>query len=286
MPTDDRTNAGVPLPKVDPPPYRPVMLEMALRLHRTGLRLLPLVGKRAIVKDWPNLRLGESDVRSWCGRGVNWGIITGEPLVVLDTDTEAAEAWVKANGIDSTVVVRTGGRGWHRYFLCPEDTEVHSRSGMHKIDGLDLKGWRSYIVAAGSVHPGTRRKYEYLPGRELTDVRRIPAFNLAWIRESGAESLVMPGVAVGRKSFAGHVRDVRAYIRRIPSIQGQGGDKACFTVACLLVEAGLDFASAVAELEAWNEVAAFPPWRHEDLERKVRYAFKRVLNVDGSGKFW
>ena len=34
--------------------------------------------------------------------------------------------------------------------------------------------------------------------------------------------------------------------------------------------------AAVAELEAWNQVAAFPPWRREELERKVRYAFKRT----------
>jgi hypothetical protein len=255
------------------------MLETALHLHRQGLRLVPLAGKRAIVKDWPNLRLDESAVRSWSRQGVNWGVITGEPLAVLDTDTEAAEAWVKANGIDSPVVVRTGGRGMHRYFRCPEGTEVHSRSAMHKIDGLDVKGWRSYIVAAGSVHPETRRRYAYLPGKELIDVQRLPFFDPAWAEEKIPRPCAAACPGNGTRPSHSRIRDVRAYIRAIPSIQGQGGDKACFTVACLLVEAGLDFVSTLAELEAWNQVAAFPPWRREDLERKVRYAFKRVIEM-------
>src|SRR5258708_1448881 len=113
-------------------PHSTGILETALELHHKSLRLVPLVGKRAIIHDWPNLHLGESDIRSWSRQGVNWGIITGDPLVVLDTDSEAAEAWVKAKGIDSPVVVRTGGRGLHRYFRCPEYVEIHSRSGMHK----------------------------------------------------------------------------------------------------------------------------------------------------------
>lgn len=255
------------------------ILGSLVTLYRMGLRLVPLSGKRAILKDWPDLHLGEGDIRSWCRHGVNWGIITGEPLVVLDTDSDAAEAWVREKGIDSPVVVRTGRGGFHRYFRCPDDTEVHSRTRIHKIDGLDLRGWRSYIVAAGSVHPDTKRRYEYLPVKELIDLHELPVFDPAWTRENRLEPFQKPQTGNGVKQLAGRIRDVRAYIRGIPSIQGQGGDKACFTVACLVVEAGFDYASAVAEMEGWNKVAAFPPWRHEDLERKVRYAFKRVLGV-------
>jgi hypothetical protein len=259
------------------------ILGSLVTLHRMGLRLLPLSGKRAIIKDWPDLHLGESEIKSWCRQGVNWGIITGEPLVILDTDTDAAEAWVREKGIDSPVVVRTGGGGLHRYFRCPEEIEVHSRSAMHRVDGLDVKGWRSYIVAPGSVHPDTRRQYEYLPGKELIDLYELPLFDPGWSKENRPEPFFKPKTGSGDRRLAGHIRDVRAYIRGIPSIEGKGGDRACFRVACLLVEAGFDFASAVAEMEAWNEVAAFPPWRHQDLERKVRCAFRRVLGVEGGG---
>src|SRR5687768_649638 len=111
-------------------------LETALALHRRCVRLIPLSGKKAIVKDWPTLHLTENDIRDWSRRRVNWGIITGEPLVVLDTDTDEAEAWVKQRGIDSPVVVRTGRGGFHRYFRSPEFEEIHSRTRIHKIDGL------------------------------------------------------------------------------------------------------------------------------------------------------
>ncbi len=97
-------------------PYSTGSLDTALDLHRKGLRLIPLLGKRAIVKDWPVLTLSEDDIRVWSGRGVNWGVLTGDSLVVLDTDTDQAEAWVQEHGIDSPVVVRSGGRGLHRYF--------------------------------------------------------------------------------------------------------------------------------------------------------------------------
>src|SRR5437763_310499 len=45
-------------------------LQTALELHKKSLRLVPLLGKSAIVKDWPNLHLGESDIRDWSRRGI------------------------------------------------------------------------------------------------------------------------------------------------------------------------------------------------------------------------
>src|SRR5207249_8056673 len=86
-------------------------------------------------------------------------------------------------GIDSPVMVRTGGGGLHRYFRCPNGIEIHSKTAAHKIGGLDLKGWRSYIVAASSIHPDTERRYEYLPGKELGELLDLPLFDPAWIRE-------------------------------------------------------------------------------------------------------
>src|SRR5262249_48396248 len=121
------------------------MLETALDLHRRGLRLVPLVGKEAFLKGWQHLQLGAADIRSWSKRGVNWGAITGDPLIVLDTDTDEAERWIADKGIDSPVVVQSGGGGKHRWFIRRDGVEIHSRTAMHKTRGLDLKGWNSYI---------------------------------------------------------------------------------------------------------------------------------------------
>lgn len=262
----------------------PAMLDEALRLHAMGLRLVPLAGKGAIVKNWPDLHLGTKDIRSWSARGVNWGIITGEPLIVLDTDSEAAESWVNEKNIDSPVIVRSGGGGLHRYFQAPEHVEIRSKSAAHQVAGLDVKGWRSYIVAAGSVHPRTGARYEYLAGKQLRELHELPIFDPAWVRATRRPSSIpmrpdrIPAPASRR------IRNVRGYIRRIPSVQGQGGDRACFTVACILAEAGLGLNEVLTELEAWNEECAVPIWSRDELERKARYAFERVLGRRGSPK--
>lgn len=248
-------------------------LDQALLLHRCGLRLVPLSGKAAIVRDWPELHLGESEILAWNRRDVSWGIVTGDPLVVLDTDSDEAEAWVQNHCIESSVIVRTGGGGLHRYFRCRDMAEIHSRSGAHGIDGLDVKGWRSYVVAPGSIHPETGRCYEYASGKALGEIHELPLFDAAWVREARPEQVeCTPLLPFPR----GRIRNVQAYIRGIKSIEGQGGDRACFTVACLLAEVGLDFRSILSELELWNQECAFPAWSTTALAHKARYAIRRV----------
>jgi hypothetical protein len=252
-------------------------LGTALELHRLSLRLVPLDGKRALLKDWPSLHLSEREICSWGRRGVNWGIVTGEPLVVLDTDTEEAEAWVREKGIDSPSMVRSGGRGLHRYFRCRAGEQVRGKIAALGIRGLDVKGWHGYIVAAGSIHPDTGRRYAYLPGRELTALETLPLFDVSWVEPIRVEPWPKPRPPSRVGSVGNRIRDVRAYVRAIRSIEGSGGDRSCFTVACLLAEAGLSFEEALAELLIWNATNALPPWAPPDLHRKLRYAFARVL---------
>jgi hypothetical protein len=259
--------------------------EHVLELHRLGLRLVPLRGKVPLVKEWQFLHLGESDVRAWARRGVNFGAITGDPLVVLDTDSDAAEAWVKRQGIESPVMVRTGGGGLHRYFQRPDlVTEIHSRNGMHKIYGLDLKAWHSFIVLPGSVHPETGQHYEFLAGKELKALHELPPFDPAWTREEPRQPVWTPrhrGITVS--AVSGQVRDVMAYITAIPSIQGKNGSNACFRVACLLFDAGKSFDEILAAMEEWNESCAFPPWSRKELIHKIESVFKRKNGAGTAG---
>src|SRR5207244_2501102 len=111
----------------------------------------------------------------------------------------------------------------------------------HKVPGLDVKAWHSYVVSVGSIHPETGMRYEYLPGKELTDLHALPLFNPEWTRETAVEHPIKPTIVNVGPKLHGHIRDVRAYIRGIQSIEHQGGDRACFTTACLLAEAGFTF---------------------------------------------
>lgn len=257
--------------------------EHFLELHRKTLRLVPLRGKAAFLRGWQNLHLSEQDITSWSRQGVNWGIITGDTLVVIDTDTDDAEAWLRQQKIDSTVAVCTGGGGMHRYFLSPPDVEIHSHVGLHGVRGLDIKGWNSYVVAPGSIHPGTGKRYEFVPGRELGELHELPMFEVRWIQRKQPRAIVNTIAIESDASISGKIRDVQAYVRGIKSYENQGGDRQCFTAACFLIEAGLSPDEALAELVEWNVTNAFPPWEifgSSGLAHKVRYACRRLLGFD------
>jgi hypothetical protein len=244
---------------------------------RAGLRLTPLAGKAAILKGWTGINLSESQILAWENRGVNWGAITGDPLIVLDTDTEEAESWVQAHGIESPVMVRSG-RGVHRWFIKPENvTIIRCRNGLHGIDGLDVKGWHGIIVLPGSIHPQTKKRYEFIDGKEFTGLHELPPFDLKWIQDIRTEPSMKPGTQpsaqVGQSS--GQVRNLMGYIMSIPSVEGQGGSNACYRVACLLYDAGKSVDEILAVMVEWNEVCAFPTWSREELAHKVESVIRR-----------
>lgn len=245
---------------------------------RAGLRLTPLAGKAAILKGWTDIDLSESQILAWENRGVNWGAITGDPLIVLDTDTEEAEAWVQSQGIESPVMVRSGGGGIHRWFLKPENvTIIRCRIGLHGIKGLDVKGWHGIIALPGSIHPETKKRYEFIDGKEFAGLHNLPPIDLKWIQEIRKEPSMkpetQPSTQVGQSS--GHIRNLMGYIMSIPSVQGQNGSNACYRVASLLYDAGKSFDEILAVMEEWNEVCAFPTWSREELVHKVESVIRR-----------
>lgn len=111
------------------------------------------------------------------GLGTSWGVVLGEPnadglrLVVLDTDTDAAEAalleLLDALGDEGrdwaagTFTVRTT-RGVHRYGVTREPLTTARHDDR---PGLDLKGAGGYVVVPGCWHPsGTLYAAEIGPG--------------------------------------------------------------------------------------------------------------------------
>lgn len=254
----------------------PGLVEHALQLHALGLRLVPLTGKRALLRDWPDLHLQERDIRSWTRRGANWGIVTGDPLVVIDTDSEEAEDWLRVIGIQSTTVVRSGGGGFHHYFRCMDGTEIRSRSALHGIRGLDVKGWHSYIVAAGSIHPDTGVTYTYEPGKELVALHALPVFRPQWI----ASARRKPEPELRDHSpppRGGRINDIFAYLLTVESVQGNAGSNGCYRACCLLRDEGYDPDEAWPILLWWNERKPVPPWSISELIHKLESVYRRPL---------
>lgn len=259
------------------PPANAGTLERALDLHRKALRLVPLRGKRPFLKNWQHLELGERDVRELFSRPeMNIGILTGSPLVVLDTDHPDADAWVQRHGITSSTVVRSGGGGKHYYFRTPEYEELHCRQNLHGIQGLDLKAWHGCIVAAGSIHPETGMTYEYELGKELGELHELPVIDLKLLKEERAIS-VQPWSKpnAGPLVPSGKIRNVHGYIRRLVSIQGQNGSGVAYRVAALLFEAGMSYPEALEEMLTWNETNAFPLWSQKEIRHKLNSVWNK-----------
>lgn len=69
------------------------------------------------------------------------------------------------------------------------------------------------------------------------------------------------------------IRRAEAYLAAAgPAVEGQGGDKHTFRLACTLVIGfGLTAAEAIGPFLRWNDTC-LPPWQRKDLERKLALA--------------
>jgi hypothetical protein len=240
----------------------------ALRVAELGLRVHPLIGKRPIWEDWPSKATSErAAVERMMEPGRNYGIVC-DRVAVIDTDTAELAQWWLENMPRTPWMVRTPRGGAHFYY--------RSVPGLRNATGVD-RGWdvraggRGYAVGFGSCRAGTR--YELIGAATLD----LPPFDRAWLPVIRASpmpaSLPAPSAAA---VAAGRIRDLRAYIRRIKSIQGSRGSDACFRVACILRDAGLSPEESLAYLLEWNQSCADPPWSVTELEHKVRDAFAIV----------
>lgn len=237
----------------------------ALRIAQLGLRVHPLIGKRPIWEDWPTRATADQEVvAAWLSvPGRNYGIVCDQ-IAVIDTDSEALSTWWTQHMTPTPWSVRTPRGGRHFYYR----SRPGLRNAVKAHRGWDIRaGGRGYIVGAGSV--GRGRRYE-LVGRVTLD---LPPFESEWLPAPVPEPAGLPqtpGIARGQ------IRDLAAYLRRIPSIQGARGSDACFRVACILRDEGQSPAEALAIMQQWNEQCAAPAWSVPELEKKIRDAYSKL----------
>jgi Bifunctional DNA primase/polymerase, N-terminal len=249
--------------------------EAAAEYGRLGLRIIPLRGKVPAVRDPFHFCLNASSLRYFfAAQGCNIGVLTGD-FVVLDSDNDQAEAWIRKKGIESSMVVRSGGGGLHRYFD-GRGLHVRNRQGLHGVHGLDVRGHGGFIVFPPSVHPDSGERYQFVT--QLLPLDGLPPFRPEWINEERSAPYGLRRIAVSLRSpLKGRdIESVRRSIRRTVAVSGAGGHDATFAVACELAEAGLTYDAALAELLAWNETNAVPRWSERELMHKVQDAFEKV----------
>lgn len=89
----------------------------------------------------------------------NIGIATGGGRLVIDIDPRKTDKWlesVHSLALPSTFTVKTWSGGWHLYFSMPPGSPI--TIGADLLPGIDWRGNRGYVVAAGSIVEG--RTYE------------------------------------------------------------------------------------------------------------------------------
>ena len=168
--------------------------------------------------------------------------------------------------------VRTPRGGTHFYYRSVPGL----RNAVKAHRGWDVRaGGRGYVVGAGSIVDG--KEYE-LHRRGNVD---LPPFDPAWLPAETVEAAALPAVA---KPARGKIRDLRSYIRRIVSVQGQRGSDACFRVACVLRDEGKTPEEALEYMLEWNKAVRGPAVDGEGTDpqdsRFVRQVGERMMILE------
>jgi hypothetical protein len=296
---DTMTAQGLAETKLGMSVFTP-FLEAALAYARLGLAVFPCRGKVPAIPEAEGghgCRDATTDFATiegwWRGkyRHCNIGMATGGKVWALDVDTDddgdvSLTRLEREHGpLPDTVRSITGGGGAHYLFIM-NGTAI--RNSVGKITGiapgLDIRGDGGYIIVPPSIHPDTRRAYQWEADYGPEDLK--PAEAPAWLealakQPEKPERIVQDGrlrtPAEGPASLYGQ----KALDDECRSIEVAGNRAQEAT----LNTAGLKIGSLVAggeldEDHAFNALVAAAlkmpnydprkPWRPRQIENKLR----------------
>lgn len=206
-------------------------------------------------------------ITAWWQRwsAANIGVACGSTgLVVIDLDgPEGLAGWrallAEHPGTPPTLTARTGGGGWHLYWLAPADRRL-GNSASKIAPKIDTRGLGGYVLAPPSVHP-TGRPYEW-----SADQPPAMATLPSWVADlldpptrvsMSCRPRSTPVVGNGYAAAA-----LRSAIERIstatPGCRNSMLNAEAFSLARLLAAGSLDPRDAVAELLSAATAAGLP----------------------------
>jgi hypothetical protein len=260
-------------------------LDQALALAARGFSVFPIkAGAKAppLIDNFPaRATFGSEQIHTWWGAWpeANIGISTSrfgkdKALLVVDVDNKgdkngnAALFDLALEGFETpptfTQLTPTGGR--HLVYV----VDHACKQGVNALgDGLDTRSRGGYILGAGS-----EVKAGLYSVRDDRDVQMAPQWlvdrcGVARVRRDQlADQPVLRVDADNAVARAVHYLDHEAPL----ALEGHGGDETTFKVACRLKDLGVPEAQALGLMTDWNERCS-PPWRHIDLEFKIRNAY-------------
>lgn len=169
------------------------MLEWALRYIRLGWPVIPLKGKiPRTTNGSKDATLNESQARAWWAQwpDANVGLASGHRWFAVDIDLKAGgeETWdmlrAQHGPLPDTAQQTTGTGGTHILYALPDFPVKNSQAKIGP--GIDVRGQGGYIVAAPSIHPETKRPYEWdgLAELEQQPIAAAPEWLLRLLLES------------------------------------------------------------------------------------------------------
>ena len=116
------------------------------------------------------------DINNWIAQGNNYGVATGfGNLIVLDSDNGYLQAEVDKN-LPETFQVRTGGGGYHNYYICANQKKIIFEKDNQHLGELQSQGQQ--VIGPGCTHPNGNK---YLISKDLPiatitldDIRKLP----------------------------------------------------------------------------------------------------------------
>lgn len=146
-------------------------IKIAFDLVSKDLPLIPLKSnsKLPIMNNWTEKgSIEESTIEEWSQeyKGCNFGVITGNGLIVLDVDNknnkEGSNTLSELGVIPNTYTVATPNGGFHYYYK--SNSALKSRNFNN---GLEIKSTGSQVVAAGSTID--EKEYEVINDAEFAE---------------------------------------------------------------------------------------------------------------------
>jgi KaiC/GvpD/RAD55 family RecA-like ATPase len=232
--------------------------EIARRLRdEFGMSVIPIGSDKKPLVRWQTFqetKPTDENLTAWFVNGGrrNVGIVTGRisGVVVVDTDSEAAEAWAIEH-LPATPMMCQTAKGMHRYYRHP-GVEVRNGARIKTVDGvieLDVRGDGGYVVGPGSTHP---TGITYRPPQKWPSLGEVPVFDPTWLQSAPARTIATQEGASGSEIPNG---------RR---------NSALASLAGSMRRRGMTADSIEAALLAENSARCSPPLSDDEVQEIAR----------------
>ena len=154
------------------------LIEVFVGLAKIFCSLIPLKGKKPAISGWQMWCEHPRDFNPKEFKGRNCGIPCGPAngIIVVDVDdVPAFEAmrWDKGWDLPITRIHETGSGKPHYFFRYPQDGQRYGCRSIKSEDGkrsvFDIRGIGGQVVAPGSVHPATGKRYMVAEDRPIAE---------------------------------------------------------------------------------------------------------------------